>query len=460
MRRVLPLLLLGCPGPDPDRREPSGFCGSGDLPQAPPPVDSALGPVAPVDLQSVHTQVRVTTGGLEVTSTATLLVGERDARPVLELRPDPAEARLDGAPVALERVTVSRPGREVVVLPALDPCTEHVLELSYTLAPDWLLGEGDQTRMEVYGEGVFWAAGLEDDAPGKFLSMWMPSNLLFDRFDVALDIDVSALAGPHEILATGTTVETDAGWSLEWDRTLAHSPYWVISPTALTVRASRVAALEDGPVTVEVRALSMDDGADVEEAAERAEAALTEFSAAFGPYHHGDRYLVWIRDEQQSSMEYDGATLTAMGAIEHEIMHSWFARGAAPVADLHGWVDEAVTSWVTDILPYRAVPIPYDTDPMVLQVGDDEWAGPELGVGQYVFGSSIFAGIADAHGVDATVEALGAFYVAWAGRSYRSADLEEHLTCWFDDDEVRHAFRHRAYGLEGPPGPRPFHWCR
>ncbi|MCA9662761.1 MAG: thioredoxin domain-containing protein [Myxococcales bacterium] len=78
--------MLGCPGPDPDRREPSGFCGSGDLPQAPPPVDSALGPVAPVDLQSVHTQVRVTTGGLEVTSTATLLVGERDARPVLELR--------------------------------------------------------------------------------------------------------------------------------------------------------------------------------------------------------------------------------------------------------------------------------------------------------------------------------------------------------------------------------------
>ncbi|MEZ4319270.1 MAG: hypothetical protein R3F61_17285 [Myxococcota bacterium] len=457
--RLLPLvLLLACTGPEEDL-EPIERCGSAQLADAPPPADTAFGPVAPVDLNQVSAQVEVRADGLGVDATATFLTDDADAIAVLELRPD-VEAWLDDAPVELERITVGDPAREVVGLGVLDPCSEHTLSVRATLPVGWMSDEGDAARIESTDDGVFWAAGLEDDTPGHFLSMWMPGNLLFDRFDLALDLEVSALDAPHELAATGTVTDTAVGWRVEWSDIQSHTPFWVVSPTAITQRRSAVVPLPEGDVTLEVRSLTTDPGADPDEALTRGSAALQHHAGLFGPYGHGDRYVLWIRQDHASSMEYDGATLTQMGAIEHEMMHSWYARGASPVADLHGWVDEAITSWVTDLFPLREVPLDRSLDPRVLQIGTDEWAGASLSTDTYVYGSSVFADIASRHGTEAVVEALRVFYVQHLHASYRSTDLERHLTCWFDDDEVRTAFRHTGYGLEGPPDPRPWGWCQ
>jgi hypothetical protein len=227
----------------------------------------------------------------------------------------------------------------------------------------------------------------------------------------------------------------------------------------MTATATGTAALGQGPVEVRAFALTTDSGADLEQAVTEAVLALEDFDAWLGPYAHGESYLLWVRQDRESSMEYDGATLTQMHNIRHEVLHSWFGRGASPVADLHGWLDEAMTTWVVDLFPMREVEIDLATDPRPLQVGDDEWAGAELGLEHYFYGSGLLAHIAALHGADALVDALGAFYVDYALDSYRAVDLEEHLTCWFDDDGVRAAFLHTGYGLEGPPEPRPDDWC-
>lgn len=451
--------LLACRSPPSETAEPqpTPICGvSTQLLDAPAPAETALGTIAAVDLLDTEATAVVTESGVAIRATTRFLVGEAPGLAALELGPEPGSALLDGVPVDWAHTTVGDPERQVFVLQtALDRCSEHTLQVDYELGVDWALG--DQVRLEARPAGMFWSAGLEDASAGNFLGLWVPSNLLFDRFD--LQLQITPPSDPlHVLAATGSQQEGPGGWTLNWEGIQAHTPFWVLSPASETLHSTFSATTDAGPVSVEVYALTDDTGGNVQRAGERAVAALEAFSAMFGPYAHGDRYVLWIRDDQGSSMEYDGATVTAMGAIEHEILHSWFARGTSPITDVDGWVDEAVTSWVTDFIPLRHHAADFDVDPVLLRHGDDGWDGPQLDVTQYVYGSVIFADTAYRYSVDEVVEALGAFYQERVGASYRDVDLEEHLTCWFDED-VRDVFFHQAYG-EGPAPGVPDDWCR
>lgn len=447
--------LFACTPPPTERfePEPEPVCGrSWELLDAPANASTPAGMVSAVDLLSVEMQAVLDADGVFIESEARFLVGEDVALPALELLPEPSVVFLDGEPVSWSHTTVGDPARQLFVLDVdLDPCTEHTLSIETDLPLGWAAGA--QARLERQGEGVFWSAGLEDASPGNFLGMWAPSNLLFDRFDLELSIDVQHPEA-HQLAHTG---ERD-GWTLRWTGIQAHTPFWVVSPVAETESAAFTASPADGPITVEVYALRSDNGAVIEQAGERAVVALERFSELFGPYHHGDRYVLWIRDDRPSSMEYDGATVTAMGAIEHEVMHSWYARGASPLTDADGWIDEAITSWATDFGPFRDLPGNFELEPVLLRHGDDGWDGPRLDATQYIWGSAIFSDTAHRYSVDEVIASLGAFYIEHAGTSYTDRMLEEHLTCWFDA-EVRAAFFHLAYGA-GPPEGIPEDWCR
>ena len=44
-------------------------------------------------------------------------------------------------------------------------------------------------------------------------------------------------------------------------------------------------------------------------------------------------------------MEHSGATQTSFGALDHEMLHSYFAKGIMPANGASGWIDEAIASW-------------------------------------------------------------------------------------------------------------------
>lgn len=44
-------------------------------------------------------------------------------------------------------------------------------------------------------------------------------------------------------------------------------------------------------------------------------------------------------------MEYAGAAITSVGALDHELLHSWFGRGAIPSDGRSGWIDEGIAGW-------------------------------------------------------------------------------------------------------------------
>ena len=71
---------------------------------------------------------------------------------------------------------------------------------------------------------------------------------------------------------------------------------------------------------------------------------LHDLDTDFGPFPHGS-VTVFARDECQSAMEYAGVVATNIGALRHELDHSYLARSIMPADGNAGWIDEAIASW-------------------------------------------------------------------------------------------------------------------
>jgi hypothetical protein len=153
------------------------------------------------------------------------------------------------------------------------------------------------------------------------------------------------------------------------------------------------------------------------------------------------------------SMEYEGATLSSPAALKHEMAHSWWGRGVAPVSEHHGWIDEAVALWGTGANPWLAAEVPTGTAGSRLLVGEDGWAGAFLGNVHYIQGALVLAGIADRVGSERLLESLRAFYDVHAPGPISTGQLMWHLYCDLDDPYVLDVFHNKVAGLDGFPDP-------
>lgn len=464
MRYALPillsLLLCGCPEPDPDEPEVvPPPCGRADLAAAPPPRDEpGVGLIAPVDIDRVEVDVEVDVEAEELrfVATVTFAVGEADALPVLQLMPLLESLSLDGAaldPTALSLREITDPPRTVALLPeALPPCSEHTMELSYTIVRA-NVEPATLPRLRFDAGEVWWSSAQEDGGPDSMLEVWLPGNLLFDRFDLELGVELLGTDQPHDLPANGAVEQVgDHSWQASFVGKQPHGPFWVLHPAAGVEQLLHDVSLPGGrTVTVDLRRFAHDDGVDLAASAEVAEFSLLEYDEHLGPYVHGDSYLAWLRtDGMDVSMEYDGATLSVPDALQHEMAHSWWARGIAPVSDHHGWMDEAVATWGTGGNPWVPSQVEVGEAGGRLLVGDDDWAGAQLGIAQYFQGAVVFAGIADRVGSVRLLEELRAFYDLHAPGPVSTEQLEQALYCALDEDVyVLDIFHNRVRGLDG-----------
>ncbi len=445
---LLALALVGCEEPEP----PPPHCGSRDLGLAPPPRDEPdAGLISAIDLRQVDATVRIdpTAGDLRVEAFARFTASEHGGRPVFQLRDADAQVRLDGVAVQTEQLRVSDPPRTLTLLPeALSPCSDHDLEVVSVVEPGDLL-PGALPRLEFEGATAWWSSAQEDGMPDQMLELWMPSNLLFDRF--ALTLDVAIEGDEHGLVANGDVQEVGENrWTVAFDEKQGHGFFWALFPEARVERLQHPVGLPEGrTVNVELLRFADDEGVDLAASAAVAQAAIQTYDERLGPYLHGDRYLAWMRSGLDVSMEYDGATLSVPGALEHEIAHSWWGRGLSPVADQHGWIDEGMAFWATGADPFAPSAVPAGVRGARLLTGEDEWAGAGLGLGDYLQGALVFAGIAHQVGVEALLEELRAYAAQHAPGPISTDGLERRLYCAFEQPAVLDLFHNKVRGLEG-----------
>ena len=399
------------------------------IPPRPVPTGDYL--AVPVDVARVEARIvfDVATREASVAAAVDFVLEGYDGRPVLDLRQTVTALRLDGR--TMETASFSPvdlgggPGAEMrLVEAALAAGSRHRLELDYRLATP--AAEGAEP-VGWTGAGVRWDFWMSDLHPGRYLEMWLPANLCHDRFQLVLDVEVAG-GERHTVVTNGSEEVTGSNrWRISYPAPFTSlSPMLVLRPAGDVELRRREA---DGREVVTAKVAESD--ADLAACETDVVSWLAHHERRYGPWVHGPRFtsVLWGPGR---GMEYDGATTAAVGALEHEVFHSWFGRGVKPLRASDGWIDEAYTSWATasrrrEIPRFHVEELALDEAPVLLYP-PREWSR-HTPVESYQQGSRLFAGIAHLLGGAPQLRAAMAdWYQAHAGGFVTTADLEHHLS--------------------------------
>jgi hypothetical protein len=432
-----------------------------DYQLAPPPtmVDGRL--AVPVHFQDVHATVTfdgaVATGRADVT--VMYEVGPSTGCPLIDLRQEVDRIWIDGTPVTPGDLAVCDMGAgafsTVRVLDAVqDAGSVHTLRVAYRLGlPDAQLG-GSYPPVLAWSSGprLRWTFGMSDLNAGRYLEAWLPSNLIWDRFPVRLDIEITGTPVEHSAITNGeVTVLGTNHWSVQFPGHFAPMSHLLeirASDTLESATGSATLPLT-GPVAIEAWKLA---GGPEDLAARIADAGafLVSNETDYGPYLE-DRFVVFFHGAA-GGMEYSGATTTSVPALGHEIFHSWFARGVTPASQADGWWDEAFTTFhedgADDTEPFDFLKAPVELcsrSPFQRRTPGNAYAD----------GSRFFRGMAAAVGVGTLRAAMRSLYELRRGGPLSTAELEEHLVARTGGAVLVDAFHRFVYGFSDPsPAPQ------
>jgi hypothetical protein len=410
-----------------------------DIAQAPPPVPLLSGGglrgrpgprlAVPVDVAQVDARITfdVVAQTAEVEATVDFVLENFEGCPALDLRQRVDSLRLDDSPLPDDAFPPTDlgggTGSEMRVLDrALPAGSRHRLELRYRLATP--AAEGAEA-IGWRGDGVAFDFWMSDLRPGRYLEMWLPANLCHDRFRLYLEVAVEG-GRPHRLVTNGAKRQTGRNrWWVEYPaRFTALSPMLVLRP-ADEIELRR----RPGEVEI-VSAKVAESDADLEANEADVAAWLAYNEARYGPWVHGDRFTCVLWGPGRG-MEYDGATTASVGAVEHEVFHSWFGRGIKPLRASDGWIDEAWTSWATnsrrrELGRFAVEELTLD-EPPVLLYPPSPWSR-HTPVESYQEGSRLFAGIAHLLGGAPQLRtAMAEWYRENAGGFVTTDSLEHHL---------------------------------
>jgi hypothetical protein len=451
----------GDPDPDPDPGDGDGdeppSCVPAAFVHAPSPALVADFGAVPLDILDLDATIDfdLAAGSAHAEVTLRFQLGEDGGPPFFDLRQSHASLVLDGEPIANELLARHDFGRGwaagfSILDVEFEPCTIHELELTYELELPQAPGSGgldfaqDPPRLWL----DLYASDLE---PGRYLESWLPANMPWDRHPVHLGVSLSGAGVEHRLLTNAEVEELDAHlWQLEFPgSTTALAPMLVIQPAEeLSFVAGIHAAANGQDIPYQVW---VDAGLAAPAASFAAELVLhlDSFVLSTGDYPH-PRFVAYLHQTTRS-MEYAGATTSSPTAFEHEVFHSWWARGLEPATYTDGWIDEAWDMFNTWDQAFVAIPFDWQAPPV--QLWDPHPFARDTADAAYYEGRLLFAGLADVMGLEPLRAAMAELYAfEGAPRSITTAQLERHLYCQSGElAEVRRAFHRFVYGLDGEP---------
>ena len=437
-----------------------------DFRLAPPPtaVDGLL--AVPIDVQQLDGSVvldgAASTAQTDVTMT--YAVGPTAGNPLFDLRQTIGQAWLDGAPLDPGLLAAHDVGAgsfsTVRVLDSVQAAgSVHTLRLVYALGtPQSQLGGAYPPVLQWSpGPKVRWTFGLSDLNAGRYLEAWLPSNLIFDQFPIALEIAVTGTLAAHSLITNGAvTVLGSNHWSIAFpERFAPHSPLVEVRASDAVQQATDTVALPVSGTTATIEAWKLVGGAESLAAQIAAtKTLLIENENDYGGYL-GDRFVVFFHGAS-GGMEYSGATTTSVGALAHEAFHCWFARGITPASQADGWWDEGFTSFrdagADDVEPFDFLAPPVELCsrlPFQRRTPSNSYSD----------GSRFFRGAAAITGVAPLRAAMRALYEARRGGPLSTAMLEEHLVAHTGAAAFVDAFHRFVFGF-ADPSPAPRLWLR
>lgn len=189
-----------------------------------------------------------------------------------------------------------------------------------------------------------WTSDLDDRA---YLENYLPTNLEYDQYQMTMFVKILGTDKPHTIYANGIveTIKNGLSFKLTYPKYFtASSGFYHLAPLDAFKEVKLNFESISGaniPVTIYGKASSTDFAS----YSKKTLTVLRELEKDYGSFPHP---AVLVYNSGRGGMEYCGATMTELWALEHELTHSYFARGIVPANGNAGWIDEAIASWRDD----------------------------------------------------------------------------------------------------------------
>jgi hypothetical protein len=390
-------------------------------------------------------------------------MGPQNGNPIFDLRQTITAAWLDGVSIPVAQLAHhdfgGGPNAELrIVESVLASGSIHTLRVSYTL------GVPQASMAGSYLPAITWSAGprlafnfgFTDLGAGRYLEAWIPANLIFDQFEVDLDLQLLNTAIAHSVITNGavTSVGTNY-WSIKFpDRFSALSTLLELraSDTLTGMTDTTTLPVSGTVVTIEAWKLTTNP-VNLATEINNLKTWLANNESSYGPYLHGNRFVAFLN---VGGMEYEGGTTSSSSALRHETFHSWFARGLKPASQPDGWWDEAWTVY-NDFGAGGSLPFDF-TDPPVELHPENPWVRITAG-GAYTDGERFFEGVASLISVANLKSLMSDFYKERNATPATTMNIEEFLVCRSGQPQLVDAFHRFVYGFTDP-SPAPDLWIQ
>lgn len=256
--------------------------------------------------------------------------------PVFDLVPTPSNVILDGHKVQAQ-LTKAPDGSSIRVVGAVvDPGT-HVLEVENSFS--------ENVHWTTLGKSVssaFWIRDLKDR---MFMEQYIPSNYEFDQYPMSMKVTFKGLTHARQDIYTNGKIKqlTPNSYQIDFPAHFTVScPYFHVTPKGRMRRFDLDYTSINGrkfPMTIySPWYLKTSDFKN------EALKVMAELEKDYGAWSHPS-LIAYGMIPGTGGMEHAGATATSLAALDHEMLHSYFAKGVMPASGNSGWIDEAIASW-------------------------------------------------------------------------------------------------------------------
>lgn len=301
---------------------------------APPDFTTKSGKVVFVDFKKAHYKL---TFDIE-TQTATVksrieFENSSAGLPAFDVIPTPRNIILDGKRV--KGLSLNDPYGQKLrsVGTAVLPGT-HVLEMENSLTTNTRFSETSVSS-------AFW---IRDLKYRKFLEQYLPTNYEFDQYQMTFEVELKGVKKPRmDFYANGEITQTSpTTWKIDFPSYFTSSAlYFHMTPRGAKRR------LEEEYTSVSGQKIKLivytDHLQRTSDFMKYTKEVMAELEADYGPWAFP--FFIAYGTLPGGGMEHSGATQTSYGALDHEMIHSYFAKGIYPAKGDDGWIDEAIASW-------------------------------------------------------------------------------------------------------------------
>lgn len=317
-----------------------------ELAKAPPNITFNGGTASAIDIAAIRMNLLIDANQKKAAGRSQVTFTSAGGFPMFLMKPKIFRASIDGKEIPLNSFA------DVTVV---DKGVVRVLKLPLAAGTHLLDIEYDSLSYVTFSNGgarfAFWMDDSLDD--GAFLNAYGPSNFEFDHFALRVEVNLVGQRTNQNLFSNGTVSRgRQSQWIVDFPAYFATSSFFLhFTDHNFVVDKFNYPGMQRSiPVTVYSESVSSNA-----KAKEQVIKSMTELEKSFGPYAHNSMtiYLAPPTNPMFAGMEHVGGAVTNLEALNHEIGHSWFARGVMPALGRDGWIDESIMVWRDRNYPMR-----------------------------------------------------------------------------------------------------------